>query len=431
MKRLIILLLLCSSIVFAQWQLRNNGLPQGDNYGYAIDAVDQNNAVAGLRVGIYKTTNAGTNWQQISSESIIDISMVSSSTIFAVTLNKIIKTTDGGNTWTTTLENPSSSGAFNFIKYFQGALVALADCNNSTSPAKVYKSTDMGASWQSVNQTSLIGGWSGDIWHRLDFGSANNGVFHVSGMGAQRTFRTSDGGVSWIDTGLDPIMRCLKMYNQSYGLGIGINYTGGVRTGFYVHITRNGGQTWETRNINLNSDVVRAIEFIPNNPSNVFLSTLTGFYFSADSGKTWSNQNINLGSTRCEDIKFVNDNNGWLLCYNGDVYWTNNKGNAVVGIQKQIKIPVQYALDQNYPNPFNPSTNIKFALPEADRVAIKVYDILGQEIKTLLEGDLSAGEHSVIWNGDNSTGQKVSAGIYLYSISANRFTQTRKMVLLK
>ncbi len=94
-------------------------------------------------------------------------------------------------------------------------------------------------------------------------------------------------------------------------------------------------------------------------------------------------------------------------------------------------IPNLFALDQNYPNPFNPSTEISFALPAQSEVELVVFDMLGRQVKTLVNEELQAGYHSVVWNGTDNSGQAVSSGIYFYSVKAGEFNQNRKMILLK
>ncbi|MGE5364154.1 MAG: FlgD immunoglobulin-like domain containing protein, partial [Bacteroidota bacterium] len=94
-------------------------------------------------------------------------------------------------------------------------------------------------------------------------------------------------------------------------------------------------------------------------------------------------------------------------------------------------IPVSYSLEQNYPNPFNPSTTISYTLPERASVSLKIYDMLGREVKTLFSGEQNAGVQRVVWSGDSNSGLKVSSGIYIYRIEAGRFIQSRKMILLK
>lgn len=104
--------------------------------------------------------------------------------------------------------------------------------------------------------------------------------------------------------------------------------------------------------------------------------------------------------------------------------------NSVTSVEEDI-VPVTYSLDQNYPNPFNPTTTISYSLPKATYVTVKIYNTLGQEVKTLLSQDMKAGVHSINWIGDNNYGQKVSSGTYIYQIVAGEFMQAKKMVLLK
>jgi hypothetical protein len=94
-------------------------------------------------------------------------------------------------------------------------------------------------------------------------------------------------------------------------------------------------------------------------------------------------------------------------------------------------IPNLFSLEQNYPNPFNPQTNIKFSLPSVSNVIIKIYDILGREVKMVLSEQRGAGTHSVIWDGTNNAGQKVASGIYIYRMQAGSFTAVKRMVLIR
>lgn len=102
----------------------------------------------------------------------------------------------------------------------------------------------------------------------------------------------------------------------------------------------------------------------------------------------------------------------------------------VVGV-KETSIPAEFTLYQNYPNPFNPATVIKYSLPKNSYVNLKIYDMLGREIKTLISKEHQAGTYSVEWNGDDNFGNKVSSGIYLYKIMADNFVATKKMLLIK
>jgi len=94
-------------------------------------------------------------------------------------------------------------------------------------------------------------------------------------------------------------------------------------------------------------------------------------------------------------------------------------------------VPITYTLHQNYPNPFNPVTTLRYDLPENAMINITIYDMLGREVKTLMDQTQDAGYRSVIWDATNDYGKPVSAGIYLYQIQAGEYMQTKKMVLLK
>jgi len=100
-------------------------------------------------------------------------------------------------------------------------------------------------------------------------------------------------------------------------------------------------------------------------------------------------------------------------------------------VSVQETIPEGYALEQNYPNPFNPSTTITFAVPEASEVTLAIYNLRGQLIQTLHSGPIAAGQHSVVWNGNDSRGVKVASGVYVYRLEAKGFVVSKKLVLTK
>ena len=94
-------------------------------------------------------------------------------------------------------------------------------------------------------------------------------------------------------------------------------------------------------------------------------------------------------------------------------------------------LPKKFSLHQNYPNPFNPVTMIKFDLPKSADVVLKIYNILGQEVRTLINKRMPAGYHSVMWDSRNNEGRLVSSGVYLYRLKAGDFVVTKKMILVR
>ena len=94
--------------------------------------------------------------------------------------------------------------------------------------------------------------------------------------------------------------------------------------------------------------------------------------------------------------------------------------------QSDLPVPTDYALDQNYPNPFNPSTTITYQLPKSGNVTLKIYDMLGKEVMTLVNEQKEMGRYSVQFNASS-----LASGMYVYQLRANDYTSTKKMLLLK
>ena len=125
------------------------------------------------------------------------------------------------------------------------------------------------------------------------------------------------------------------------------------------------------------------------------------------------------GGVSLEDIIVAGEANTALQC----------ESNLSVG--KQDQLPVRFALEQNYPNPFNPSTEIRFTVPTASDVRVIVYNMVGQQIRTLFTGQAEQGTRVIRWDGKDDRGNGVGSGVYVYRMNAGGFVSTRKMILLK
>ena len=141
----------------------------------------------------------------------------------------------------------------------------------------------------------------------------------------------------------------------------------------------------------------------------------------------YSKENLTLGGEFNSIVP--NHNSGYAT--NHDV-WPS----ISFELQNNLKIkndllPKEFALHQNFPNPFNPITTIHFDLPKESNIKLSVYDILGRSIKELVNEKQSPGFKSIKWDATNNFGKRVSAGLYIYSIEAENFRQTKKMLLLK
>jgi hypothetical protein len=102
----------------------------------------------------------------------------------------------------------------------------------------------------------------------------------------------------------------------------------------------------------------------------------------------------------------------------------------ILSIEPGNQMPFKVALHQNYPNPFNPATTIRYDLTDATRVRLDVYNVLGQQVRSLVNDLQTPGFKSVVWDARNDHGAHVSSGVYFYRIQIDSFVKTRKMLLL-
>ena len=123
---------------------------------------------------------------------------------------------------------------------------------------------------------------------------------------------------------------------------------------------------------------------------------------------------------------YTGQNNG-----GGFSYIRTSVNNSELDMDDEYLIPDKYALQQNFPNPFNPRTTIHYELPNQELVQIIIFNLLGHQVKRLVDGFRGAGVNSIVWDATNDHGQPVSAGIYIYQLQAGGILQTRKMILLK
>ena len=158
--------------------------------------------------------------------------------------------------------------------------------------------------------------------------------------------------------------------------------------------------------------------------------------FSKSSGSSWERIGFvdGSGTTTQPHTYTYTDNNVSQGVYVYRLEQTDFDGSTSYSKEVEVSVgsgPQEYGLSQNYPNPFNPTTSITFQVPVKSDVAIKVYDMLGREIRTLFSGEVNQGHHTITWDGLNNNGSKMSSGSYIYRMTAGDFVQTKQMILLK
>ena len=216
-----------------------------------------------------------------------------------------------------------------------------------------------------------------------------------------------------------------------------------------IELTNNNQYSWETLVSGI--DNLGFFEFtVPGPPSEfcrIRISSLDGFIVNAsdlftivDSPVNWISTNTSSGiipAGESENITFYfSSENLEVGTYEAYIKIETDYGQVLylpVYLEVISDIPPieKYKLYQNYPNPFNPFTIIRFDLPEPAYIKLQVFNLKGQLVKTLVKEDMNAGEQNVCWYGKNENNKPVSSGVYFYEIEAGKFSQTRKMILLK
>lgn len=427
--------LLISLPINAQWYERTNCLPVGWQ-AYAIDACDSLTAIGPILYSsnapdsLYITSDGGNNWYAMALpdnltyiDEPIAVSIIGRDKIWFCTGGtqtdggKIYNTADGGVTWQLQFYDTSMTKFFNYIEMFDSLNgMAMGDAPANNRPALFLKTTNGGVDWISQNNNYLIGSISSDIWRLVDFADINTGYFEASGT-VNALCKTTNGGKDWYVINDTLSSKVLKAYDESIILG-----NSGCDTLGFIYYSFDGGQTWQKKRWGILS-WGHDIEFIPNNLSDVWLAS-ENLCFSSDTGKTWV---MEVEGGYFWDIVFTDENYGWLLG-SGVIYRTSNGGHGgIVSVEEEINsVPKSYSLKQNFPNPFNPTTKIKYSIPQSSQVQIKVYDVLGNEIETLVNEEKSVGTYELTWNAAN-----LPSGVYFYQLKVGSFVQTKKMVLLR
>ncbi|MFQ6031592.1 MAG: YCF48-related protein [Candidatus Zixiibacteriota bacterium] len=156
---------------------------------------------------------------------------------------------------------------------------------------------------------------------------------------------------------------------------------------------------------------------------------------TTDGGSTWNTQSFRT-SEELNSVCFADANTGWAVGWDGTILHTTTGGYTSVEEDNNfVELPKNFNLPQNYPNPFNPQTTIQYTLAKGSRVTLKVYNLLGQEITTLVDRLQPSGTHTITWDGKGKSGEPLASGIYFYKLIVERndvqVSETKKMVLLK
>jgi hypothetical protein len=217
----------------------------------------------------------------------------------------------------------------------------------------------------------------------------------------------------------------LGSYEDNYMMRMGIWYqTEDGWDGGNVQVSTDEGETWE---------VVVPEENYPDN-SVVALTGQPGFTGVSDG---WQIYNFDLSNYAGEFINIrvrfasTNATDKGLFIDHFVLYGTVLTTDVDEDSPFTTATPKKAALHQNYPNPFNPKTTINVDLPQKQHIDLKIYDVSGKLVKTLVSGEQDAGYHSIVWDGKDDTGKAVNSGVYIYRIDAENYRAIKRMILLK
>lgn len=346
----------------------------------------------------HKTTDLGESWGELN-HALGDFSIRNNGDLIALDYDWVVLSQDNGENWSNLCH-----GGYPLISLTTHPNGLILACwlyiGPGSEPNGFVRSTDGGVSWdwglQNYRPEFMASHPSGVVF------SAQDGVLH----------RSVNNGTNWIlsTSGLVGSVQCIDFLSD------GTTFAG-TTEGIYV--STNLGLGWSRR-----SDLSETVNAICMDPeAHVFAATNHGVFQSLDSGYTWVGINSGLPDSIVTALTASPDGFIYAGTTEHGVYKSAEPTTSVLGLQE---FPRTFLLSQNHPNPFNPRTTIRFSIPRSAEVSLKIFNLLGEEVATLVSGNRDPGTHLVEWD---ATGQP--SGVYFYRLQAGEFTEARKLVLLR
>jgi photosystem II stability/assembly factor-like uncharacterized protein len=371
----------------------------------------------------------------------------------------VLITTDGGDHWYNQGNKPPLDTLDLISIYAVNINTSLITSTyfdvNQRMIAELYRTSDRGQHWSSVLKQN-----DGYIDHFILKDSLNGFLLGDPVQERWSLWTTTNGGVNWDSSGLYlPDDGGEKSFNKDLEIE-GDNIWFGTNN-YRIYYSNNFGRTWNYSPVNCPIILTLSVS------ANLGFAAEQCIFKTTNAGLNWNNVTLpyvsavlsitHIGNefwwyARQDRIYYSSDmGNNFNLQYSSpdnDIYWQISlkkidnlitgwairdgggisKYSELIGIKPILNdIPSLFNLYQNYPNPFNPVTKIKYDLPRNTNVTIKVYDLLGREVTTLINNEFrNAGRYEVSWNASN-----YASGVYIYRIKAGDFVSVKKMVLIK
>jgi photosystem II stability/assembly factor-like uncharacterized protein len=392
---------------FAQW-IHTSG-PKVTVQAFAVVS---KNLFAGTANGVYLTTNYGTSWSQVNTglaDTGVSALAAIGTNLFASTSSGVFLSTNNGTSWKQ-MNNGLTDTTINKLA------VVGTNLFGATNGGGIFVSTNNGTSW-----TSASGSVFQNAFVALLAGTGT--ALFASSVSNNIIYRSTDNGTTWAkaDSGLSTANTLVQS---------GSNLVAGGISGIFL--STNNAVSWNQVSFTVLGSNPEITGFATQGTT-VFGVAYNAVVKGASNGTNWSNITLDLSLNDSYTTVAVIDTNLFIGTNNNSAFtkdatvWRLSTNQIPTGVQElSSKVPASFSLEQNYPNPFNPMTTIQFSISELSIVYLKVFDLLGREVATLVNGRMEAGVHQVSFDAS-----RLASGIYFYKLETGNFSQTKKLTLLK
>jgi photosystem II stability/assembly factor-like uncharacterized protein len=378
--------------------------------------------VVGITNTILHTTDGGTNWFDQNPSLLVNyysVYFTDGQTGHAVGTTaggsgRICHTTDGGSNWDTIpVASAYSLWSVFFIDANIGWIAGGQEVGLCIDPIRtVHYTVDGGYNW-----STQFYQYDSFPLHDIHFIDSNTGcVVGENGV----IFWTTDGGSNWVQKTSGTVQHLWGVFllDANTAWAVGVRGT--------VLYTTNGGDIWVVQSADTTygfgkvyfADANNGWISGGNNDNGIVLHT-------ADGGNSWTTQYTGA-ATSLMSVYFTDADTGWAVGNLGTIIHTTTGGTGIIEDKSFIKDPARLTLAQNKPNPFSQNTEIRFSIPYSEHVTLEVYNIIGQNVATLVDNELEPGEYKVNFNA-----QKLPNGIYLYRLDAGNQVQIKRCTILR
>lgn len=387
----------------SQWVQMSNGI--GTSETAMSFASNGAYIFAGISGGVYISSDNGINWTSKGfSDRNVWALLYNGGYLFAGMISiGICRSSDNGDTWDTV-----SSGLTN--KFVKGFAVIGSDIFACTDGGGVFLSTNNGETWTAVNNGMTSLGIKSIL---------ASGTNLFAGGNAGKLYFSTNKGANWslANNGIP-----LAIVNSL--AAIGTNLFAGTGSGVFLS-TDNGGY-WSPVSNGLSSTGVNSIIV---NGTNLFAGTGYGggVFLSTNNGSSWTDISQGYGSGNIPiTYSLLTANNYIFSATANQSIWRRPLAEILVLINIDSEVTSEYVLKQNFPNPFNPVTNLEFGIANPGYVSLKIFDLPGKEVVTLVNEKLYPGTYRVKFDAGSLT-----SGVYFCKLNVNNFQETKRMLLIK